>query len=350
MRKLFQASMAALCLYLWPTLSLARLTTTPEIIAHTISAIPACMQWVPVLGICFWLTCTPLGCYITTSTMAGNYNPDLVVTAYHQVGDTPWLEAKLLYGALQKAAGQAVVSALLPGVPFEGGDRAEETRSRRDHKNLVYKEVDAIGHPLDAITEALAQGTGLICPSETRPMYPYLLTGLDVPAWRFAIPEIIYPESLIPGLREIGYWPLNTWGAVYPRTGFVTQSENPKAGAVAAQRAGDVVTRPGQPHVYFWTKMTAEPGPVFVIPGWPGPLWETQWWTGYWQMLGPLTEFSCDVFGINDTLWLGSWADFKVDQPKGDYAWNLWRPYKCCLQAGEQFIGYVQFVPWPLPP
>ena len=43
---------------------------------------------------------------------------------------------------------------------------------------------------------------------------------------------------------------MQTWGGVYPRTGWTTQAEEPKAAAINAQRAGDIVTRAGQPHVY----------------------------------------------------------------------------------------------------
>ena len=52
-------------------------------------------------------------------------------------------------------------------------------------------------------------------------------------------------------MREIGTRTrLNLWGNVYPRGGFLHQADDYKAGAVVAQRAGDVVTRRGQLHVY----------------------------------------------------------------------------------------------------
>jgi hypothetical protein len=72
-----------------------------------------------------------------------------------------------------------------------------------------------------------------------------LMTGIALPL------EMFYAASLIPGLREIGNWPLQTWGGVYPRTGWTTQAEEPKAAAVNAQRAGDIVTRDNQPHIYM---------------------------------------------------------------------------------------------------
>ncbi len=52
-------------------------------------------------------------------------------------------------------------------------------------------------------------------------------------------------------MREIGTRTgLNLWGNVYPRGGFLHHVDDYKAAAVVAQRAGDIVTRRGQIHVY----------------------------------------------------------------------------------------------------
>ena len=230
--------------------------STTAIIQETITpdTLTSCMQWRYPIGLCVWLTCTPAGCSIDTSLMVGHYNPDLVVTAYHRTGESPWQDMQALYGPLQKAAGQAMISAMLD-IPIGEGDRTEG-KHHRDHRNLIFKEADAIGHPIVSLNDWVAEPFEILCPSETEAFFPYLLSTLDLLAWRFAIPETLFPEALLPGLREIGEWPLNTWGAVYPRSGFVTQAEDPKAGAVAAQRAGDVVTRDGQPHVYSPTTLT----------------------------------------------------------------------------------------------
>ena len=141
-----------------------------------------------------------------------------------------------------------LLGALLP-VPVDSAGNRTEGTSERDHQNLVYRETDAIGHPLSSLS-GLVAGVGLLCPSETTSFFPYFQSGLDALSWRQEVPEIFYPASLIPGLREMGTWPLQTWGGVYPRTGWTTQAEEPKAAAINAQRAGDIVTRTGQPHVY----------------------------------------------------------------------------------------------------
>ena len=126
------------------------------------------------------------------------------------------------------------------------GNRTEGTHNRLDHRNLLFRETDAIGHPLSLLPSAGGAG-GLVCPSQATPFVPYFQSGLDALAWRLGVPEMLYPASLIPGLREVGHWPLQTWGGLYPRTGWTTQAEEPKGAAINAQRAGDIVTRTGSP-------------------------------------------------------------------------------------------------------
>ena len=188
---------------------------------------------------------------------------------------------------------------------------------------------------------------GFLCPvAGARPLFPHFVSGLDALAWRGEIPEILYPASLLPGLREIGQWPLHSWGSVYPRSGWVTQTDEPKAAAVLAQRAGDIVTRVGQPHVYVpvGTGGTTSAGGMRVwLP--PYPLDERDDRGGKWQMLSPIAEGACRRFGTNDLAALTSWGGGRVD-PGGDYAWNLWRPYRCCSEEGL-FLLDVDLAPFP---
>ena len=318
--------------------------TTAEIVAETLhpATLASCLKWTYPIGLCIWLTCGPFGCVVRTSLIVGHYNPDLVVTGYHRVGETPWVEMAALYGTTQKAAGQALLASLTSTFIGEG-NRPDETFAR-DHRDLRFKESDAIGHPAAALSRFLGNVYPLLCPSEAAAFAPYLLSTPDLLAWRFALPEMVFPEALLPGVREIGTWPLNTWQAVYPRHGFTTQAEDPKAGAVVAQRAGDVVTRVGQPHVYLPTVAT-RPAPGNLHVFWPPPLRENDRKTGIWQMLTPLKPKACEVFGQNDTTG-PSWADWKSDD-SGDYGWTLWRPYECCRRAGQILIGVIRWVDWP---
>lgn len=340
MRRFRHAMLSLLAAALLSGATQARDITTLEITAQTTAAALACSRWQPV-GVCFWLRCSLFGCSVNTSLKVGHYNPDLVVSAYHKVGGNPWVEMRATLGTAAKAGGQAIVSGLL-GVDIGEGDRTEGTTSK-DHKNLRFKEADAIGHPVSSLA-SIASFSGLLCPSETTSLVPYFQSTLDLLAWRTEIPESLFPAAFIPGLREIGTFPFNTWGGVYPRSGYITQAEDPKAGAVTAQRAGDIVTRTAQPHVYLPTSATRSGGGLRVW--WPPPLVENDRRTGWWQMHTPLPSASCEAFGRNDTVSLLSWADGKGD-PQGDYAWTLWRPYQCCQRRGQWFLGNIDFAPFP---
>ena len=309
--------------------------TTSGIMARTSAAASSCMQWTPV-GSCFWLRCSWSGCKVRTSVKIGHYRPDLVVSSYHELGANPWVEARTVLGRAQRAAVQGVLGARLPVAAGGGGHRTEG--SAREHRNLVFREADAIGHPLTVLPVP-----AFTCRSQTRALVPYFQSGIDALSWRQAVPEMLYPASFTPGLREIGGWPLQTWGGVYPRTGWLTQVDEPKAAAVIAQRAGDIVTRTGQPHVYVPLTGSSASGQKL----WPaGPLVERDRRTGVWQMLHPRADTGCAVFGTSDLGTPGSWGAGRVDEG-GDYAWSLWRPYQCCRRRGQWFLFDIDWMDWP---
>ena len=57
-------------------------TTTSALFAQAVASYPACSFWHPS-GTCFFLHCTFFGCSIRTSTRFSHFNPDLVVSTYH---------------------------------------------------------------------------------------------------------------------------------------------------------------------------------------------------------------------------------------------------------------------------
>lgn len=218
--------------------------TTPAIIASVASL--QCLEY-RIVGICYWLLCTPFGCTVRTSPKVRHFIPELVVSSYSNTGSNPWGE----------------MSALSVPTPLsQGGGNLITPSSQRD--NLPrFKNVDGIGHPGGAALTALAQsfGFGYACPSGAVPLAPYYLSTLDPLAWRHAIPESVYPQALTPGMREIGSQAFgNIWGSVYPRQGFLVQPDDFKAAAVMAQRASDFITRVGQPHVYLPLQPMPAPG------------------------------------------------------------------------------------------
>jgi hypothetical protein len=175
----------------------------------------------------------------------------------------------------------------------------------------------------------VAQGMGssgsfsdMFCPGSASAFTLHFQADMDALFWRSVIPvELLYPQSWVPGLGEVSTSPLvNTWGPTYPRTGELVQSHPVKASAVLATRVGNIITQGAQPHIY-----------KRLVPG-----------SGYryfgglntrWQMLYPVAEKSCHVFGTNDSLGLTSYGDGMTDSADG-YMWNMWNQYDCCRTRG----------------
>ncbi|AKO38884.1 conjugal transfer protein [[Haemophilus] ducreyi] len=271
------------------------------------SASTSCLDY-KVVGTCFWLFCTKFGCKIRTSTKIKHYIPEVVVSSYNHQAQNPWVEMNFLSNGVK------------------GGDYQSP---RKDYTQATFKNVDVIGHPQGAISQML-NSTGYYCKSQTTPFVPYYLSGLDFLAWRFGVPEMVYPEALIPGMREIRANG-DTWGNIYPRAGTVTQVHDYKASAVTAHRVADVVTNTFQPHVYIpiAKKDNQSNGEWF-----PPPVKEGDVKTHKWQQLHPVTSQSCAIFPDNPPSMLSE---------NGSYAWALWRPYKCCKKRGQTFLYSIDW-------
>ena len=248
--------------------------STGEIAALSISL--PCLDY-RIVGICFYLVCTLYECHTETTARISHFLPDVVVSSYQRTGENPWGEVAGLAAAGAVAVGG--LSGTASGIPVEGGHQREGRRTQ-DHENVRFKEVDVIGNPIVSGSE-LANTAGFLCASEAVSFSPYFLSTVDAIGWRLGVTELIYPATFIPGLREIGDWPLNTWGSVHPRQGFVNTAEDPKAAAVCAQRAADIVTRELQPHAYvFFGDGDCGTG---CAP--PGPVMENDPENSKWQML-----------------------------------------------------------------
>ncbi|HHF3526044.1 TPA: TIGR03756 family integrating conjugative element protein [Haemophilus influenzae] len=271
------------------------------------SASTSCLDY-KVVGTCFWLFCTKFGCKIRTSTKIKHYIPEVVVSSYNHQAQNPWVEMNFLSNGVK------------------GGDYQSP---HKDYTQATFKNVDVIGHPQGAISQML-NSTGYYCKSQTTPFVPYYLSGLDFLAWRFGVPEMVYPEALIPGMREIRANG-DTWGNIYPRSGTVTQVHDYKASAVTAHRVADVVTNTFQPHVYIpiAKKDNQSNGEWF-----PPPVKEGDAKTHKWQQLHPVTSQSCAIFPDNPPSMLSE---------NGSYAWALWRPYKCCKKRGQTFLYSIDW-------
>lgn len=304
--------------------------TSQEIIATTSTAMenPLCLEWC-FTGICVWLACAGPICETETSPRYKHYNPDLVVTVYDELGHDPWVEMNEWYASIQLEAANTIMGFLTP-IPIIAGGSSTEGEAAGDLNDMSrrFKEASAYGHPMSALGDYLSDYA--LCPSEADAYYPYFLSGVDSAEWRFGVGEMLYVPWLLPGVRTVGIGGFfQQWGHVFPRIGFVTQKDDPKAGAIAAQRVGNIVTGSLGFHLanqfngngYSWTVLSGE-----LIENIP--------LTGKWQMLKPIPDPICYVFGENDVLSPVPWSFGRSTDDNG-YAYTLWRRYECCRQKGS---------------
>ncbi|MDF5949708.1 TIGR03756 family integrating conjugative element protein [Pseudomonas aeruginosa] len=206
--------------------------------------------------------------------------------------------------------------------------RPPTTRPRT--ASAASRKADVIGHPGGATFSRFASASGYVCPGATFPLVPYFLqhTGRHwLAAWhsRAGVPRSVGPRAARGGWNLLR----RHVGNLYPRSGFLHQTDDYKTAAVIAQRAGDITTRIGQLHVYL--PMRAAPKDGY----WPaGELKEGDASTGKWQELTPSLSLNCAVFPNSGP---------KTQAVDGDYAWALWRPYSCCQRKGQIFLGSTDF-------
>lgn len=284
----------------WLVLLCLNLHSTPSLAAEPVS----CLH-LRIVGVCIWLSCSLFECHTEETAKIGHFNPEIDVRITHPVG-------------VQRAE-----------------DPVRTDTHNRNHNNLIAHDARATGHPF----------TGQVyCPSQATALIPYFISEVDQPEWRWGIFDALSPNAWVPGLREIGHWPKNTWGNLYPRTGWTTQSSPPKAAAVIAQRVGNIITRKAQPHLYIPVNGEVLSPSKRVWP--PGELMENTRSGGHWQLRYPQAETGCRVFGEDDTLATSDWGSGRVSAD-GAYGYTLWRPYRCCDIQGEAFIGSVDFMDYP---
>lgn len=288
-------------------------TTSANILTQ--SANISCLAWRPV-GICVWLQCTPLGCSLQRSVKVKHYIPDSVVSTYPVTGKSPWLETRSMSS---------------PNSLAQSGGSNKEGSTTRSETALLFKHADVIGSPG---TLWVSASSGYTCKPTTTPYFPYFISTLDH-AWRDPVVET--PLTLTNMSRQVSSG-FSIWSSVYPRIGFVNQGHDYKAGAVAAQRVGDIVTRKLQPHLYI--PMVAQ-GRQGQWP--PGALKEGDEETGKWQQLIPSSQAStCRVFADQSdvTSILSDPFSLRINEVSG-YSFNLWRPYRCCKQKGQTLVSHT---------
>jgi integrating conjugative element protein (TIGR03756 family) len=102
---------------------------------------------------------------------------------YSNTGENPWVEVRAM--SAPNPSAQA------------GGDGT----TNEDHENNLakFKNADVIGHPGVEVFNQFVSSSGYFCEGAGTAFMPYLLSTLDTLAWRYNVPEMVYPEALIPG-------------------------------------------------------------------------------------------------------------------------------------------------------
>jgi len=328
MKIFFRNCILILCFLFTSTLAWAEggdLGTT-DLVKATIKAIPHCMHY-RIVGTCFWLQCVGVYCRFTATLKLDHYVPDTLVTVFHNDDSDPYNYAQLTIDKAAKLAGKTIIKAEYHA-PMGTGD---QSISGYKNKDTHFKEVDVIGNPA-----AQLLGFDIFLNSATTPFFPYYSSMLDAASWRSGMLEMLYPGSLIPGMHDVGSFPLNVWGNIYPRTGFLNQPEEAKAAAVIAQRAVDIVTKSNQPHIY--KSLSHSCGVHCDVMETHENNDDTQF-----QMVYPDIENTCAAFGKNDVLNPTPWHSAAMSKSNGDYAWLMWRHYHGCIQGEGHYVGSLEF-------
>lgn len=295
----------------------------------TLEGVTSCLHY-KITGICFWLDCSSGTCNVITTNKVEHLLPDTVVSVCRGNGMNPWQYANTIVDPLAYQLGQAQVKCI---TGFDMGYGDANTNSVHD-TDTHFKEVDVIGNPAISI---FTSHDKIFLPSQAKPYQPYYLSMQDALAWRSSLTEMFYPASFTPGLHEMGSFPFNDWGPIYPRTGFMNQPNDAKAAALAAQRAADIATRSGQPHLYL--PLDSSCGDHCHATEVKENDSKTQW-----QMVYPYLQTQCVIFGANDVLNPTPWGSDAAEKGHGNYVWLLWRDYQGCIPApGAKYIGETDF-------
>ena len=320
-----------LCAIIFASVSCAALAADEmddaQIIADTIQGTSNCIHY-QLVGICFWQK----NWYSPprATLKLDQYMPDAVVSVFTKPDNNPWWFASHLVDSAAYQTGQAEIKNM---THFNMGYGDSHDNSGLDVNNRFH-EVDIIGNPALLVFKHI--GGAVMLPSTARPYFPYYLSLLDAYTWRFPGVERLYPGALIPGLHDVGTIIIHDWGPVFPRNGYVNQPDDAKAGAVNAQRAADIITQDGQPHLY---KELSNSCGVHCKAA---PVAENSKQVEF-QMIYPKVETSCMIFGKSDAGSAQPWGMDAAQAGNNRYVWVMWRHYHGCIQGHGKFIGSIDW-------
>ncbi len=323
----------------------ASAVTTAEILQSGTSL--SCLSW-KATGTCIWLKCAAFICSVRTSLLVKHFNPEAVVQVYRDGSDAPWSEVQFMVDLATS------ISSPLSGGRDQSGSNQKADYSKKDDlmkSKLTRRLVDVVGSPAIYSSGELLSNFGAGCSSGVQPYRFYYSSSLDFFSWKYPYVDFLYPASFLLFNKEVGYRKdgsnqnvllTGRWGNVFPRTGTATHSDHYKASAVMAQRAASIVTeQSASGHIASYLGDKGDKRWV-VYPK------EIKEWTsaeGKWQMLSPIKDSGCAIFGEMSNNWNPSSAiagEKSRRSKEGDYVYQLWRPIECCERKGS-FIMKIRW-------
>ncbi len=296
--------------------------TSVDIAARTLEALPNCLHY-EVKGACVWLSKTGIK---TATPYLSHYLPDVVISVFNKSDDNPWLEMRTTLDAAGAKAQSAMVSTLTNDTV--GGGQHKFNNPLQE--NTFFKEADVIGNP--ALT-ALPK-TPVLLSSTATPLKPYFQSMLDSALWRGFSPQADAEQAYAAGVALVRYigtqGGMITWGTALPYEGKVETSNDAKAAAVIAQRAGNLITTTNATnwgHVYQSLSTNCGTGCTAATI-------QERSEDAQFQLIYPVTQNSCQVFGR--TMMYGEEEEMKT---QGAYLWVLWRKYEGCIQGDGELIA-----------
>lgn len=285
-------------------------------------------------------------------------------------GDQPNSEEEE-YGEAEESASSIVDTSGFPAMFLD--PEILDVFSYADTISQIGATVDQVSQVMDyfsQMSDIAGFGAGvefsteeMMCPNNVLPFTPYYLSAVDTLSWRVPWADVIRHAGDI-GVGMIPFMPnrpvigtasaapglgSGTWGGLYPRMGFVRNEHDGKVGAVASQRALDLMlARRGLDHFGH---------PIVFSPGFPSaPDWHIVPYEfrssgvqgGVWQAVYPKPSYQCSASIYKDkTL-----ADVAVDNsaPRSlsqnqNYIWAFWRRYECCMNRRGSFVAAAPLGP-----
>lgn len=290
----------------------------------TMKALPHCIHY-RIRGVCYWANW--LGVINTTSYIE-QYLPDVVISVFEKPDDNQWTEINATLDQAGQVAEKEIVSSLTGLKEGEG----QHSFSNVHEQNVFFKEVDVIGNP--ALATLPSEG---FLPSTATPLMPYYQSMLDSAMWRglpqarMSIVEETY-AAMADLTHHLGTGVID-WGGVYPHEGKVATSNDAKAAAVVAQRAGDLITSSNFAYLsgHIYHGLSNQCGEACDA----SPIQENSSKTQF-QMIYPVEEDDCDYFG--------KIADYGNDietKTHGNYVWIVWRFYSGCTDGDGKYLGKI---------